>query len=181
MTVTRDIASSVRRSVATIALATMLTACTADGGASPESKDEPLQTKPVAEVLQLVQSQAQVVADLAERSLINWSTNTVPCEGRGGETADDGRWYLGASANLQVAPADQLTTLTRVREQLREQGYEITGDRTFDDGTGGSLSARDPGTAIALTLTTTKNSDHLAVGVLSDCYLPVDGEDPANA
>ena len=167
---------------ATIALALtlVLTACTSDGD-SPKGKDEPMQTKPVAEIRHLIQTRADAVADAAGSPLDNWSTNTVPCEGRRGETADDGRWYLGASANLRVAPADQITTLAQIRETLRQQGYEITEDRTFADGTRGALAARDPQTAITVTLTTTKGLDHLAVGLLSDCYLPVAGEDPANA
>ncbi|SCF29029.1 hypothetical protein GA0074696_4130 [Micromonospora purpureochromogenes] len=170
-----------RRLLAGIALILALAACTSNGDDNRQSKDEPLQTKRVAEVLQLVQTRAQAVADAAASPLNDWSTNTVPCEGRRGETAGDGRWYLGASANLRVAPADQLTTLARVRETLRQQGYEITEDRTFAEGTRGSLSARDPDTAITVTLTTTKNLDHVAVGLLSDCYKPVEGEDPANA
>ncbi|MBO4140189.1 hypothetical protein J5U46_08545 [Micromonospora tulbaghiae] len=170
-----------RLSVVAIALAAAVTACTAKADDNPRDKEEPLQTKPVAEVLQLVQTGAQAVADAAGSPLNGWSTNTVPCEGRGGEIADDGRWYLGASANLRVAPAEQIATLARVREALRQQGYEITEDRTFADGTRGSFSARDPNTAITVTLTTTKNLDHMAVGLLSDCYMPVDGEDPANA
>ncbi|WP_433538355.1 hypothetical protein ACQPZK_12015 [Micromonospora sp. CA-249363] len=170
-----------RRLLAVIALTMTLSACTGGGSDPPESKDEALQQKPVNEVLQLVQTRAQVVADLADGPLEGWSTNTVPCEGRGGETADDGRWYLGATANLRVAPAEQLTTLNRVRDALRQQGYEITEDRSFADGTRGSLSARDPSTAITVRLTTTKALDQVAVGLLSDCYMPVDGGSPAKA
>lgn len=177
----RYISKPSRQLVAALALAMALTGCTGDGGGSPESKDERLQSKSVAEVLQLVKSRAEAVADVAGSPLNNWSTNTVPCEGQRGETADDGRWYLGASANLQVPAADQLTTLTRLREALQQQGYAITENRTFADGTRGSLSVRDPNAAVTVTLTTTKGLDHLAVGLLSDCYMPVDGEDPAKA
>ncbi|MEW2386000.1 hypothetical protein AB0873_28460 [Micromonospora sp. NPDC047707] len=170
-----------RLSLAAVAFAIAATACTGDkADDDPRSKGEPLQTKSVAEVLQLVQTRAQAVADAAGGPLENWSTNTVPCEGQRGEIADDGRWYLGASANLRVAPAEQLATLARVREALRQQGYDITEDRTFADGTRSSLSARDPSTAVTVTLTTTKSLDHVAVGLLSDCYLPAAGEDPAN-
>ncbi|MFF0659235.1 hypothetical protein [Micromonospora tulbaghiae] len=170
-----------RLSFATVALAIAVAACTSGkADEKPGSKGEPLQTKSVAEVLQLVQTRAQGVADAAGGPLENWSTNTVPCEGQRGEIADDGRWYLGASANLQVAPADQLATLARVREALRQQGYEITEDRTFAGGTRGSLSARDPDTMVTVTLTTTKSLDQVAVGLLSDCYMPVPGEEPAN-
>lgn len=170
-----------RLSAVAIVLAAAVTACTSKAHDNPRDKEEPLQSKPVAEVLQLVQTRAHAVADAAGAPLNGWSTNTVPCEGRGGETADDGRWYLGASANLRVTPAEQIATLARVREALRQQGYEITEDRTFAEGTRGSLSARDPNTAVTVTLTTTKSLDHVAVGVLSDCYMPATGEDPANA
>ncbi|MER7335218.1 MULTISPECIES: hypothetical protein [unclassified Micromonospora] len=140
-----------------------------------------MQTKAIAEVTALAEEHAQAVAAAVGGSLGDWQTNTSPCLGRRGEIAEDGRWTLKGFAGLPVAPADQLTTLQRVRDMWRQRGYEITEDRTFDDGTGGAVSMRDQETAITISLTTSKRRDSIALILASGCYMPVAGEDPANA
>ncbi|WP_246158641.1 hypothetical protein [Micromonospora palomenae] len=140
-----------------------------------------MQTKATAEVKGLAETRAQAVATTAGNPLDDWRTNTSPCVGRRGEIADDGRWKLSGFAGIPVAPADQITTLHRVRDMWRQQGYEITEDRTFAEGTRGAVSMRDTETGITVSLTTTKSRDRIALILASDCYMPAAGEDPANA
>ncbi len=169
-----------RHATALTAVLILTTSCTgSDLDASPR-KDDPLQTKAVAEVKALTESRAQAVATTAGVPLDNWRTNTSPCVGQGGEIADDGRWKLSGFARMPVAPADQITTLHRIRDMWRQQGYKVTRDRTFDDGTGGNVSMRDPETAVTMSLATNTNRDGIALVVASGCYMPIAGEDPAN-
>lgn len=100
--------------------------------------------------------------------------------GRFGEIADNGGWDLAGFARMWVDPEDQISTLHRIRDMWQQQGYEITEDHAFDDGTGGSVSMRDLETGITMSLTTNKSRDGLALILASACYLPVEGEDPAN-
>ncbi|RLK25853.1 hypothetical protein DER29_3864 [Micromonospora sp. M71_S20] len=166
-----------------VVLAAVLVPATACTGGDPGSsgKDDPLQTKAVAEVSTLAEARAQAVAATAGVALDGWRTNTSPCQGQRGEIADDGRWTLSGFAGLPVPPADQIATLRRIRDMWRQQGYEITEDRTFADGARGAVSMRDPGTGITISLTTTASRDRVAVILASGCYRPAAGEDPANA
>ncbi len=166
-----------RYTAAALTLAVTMAGC----ATNPFSKEEPLQTKPQSEVLQLVETRAKTITDTAGSPFDRWSIHTMPCDGPGGTISDDGPWSMAGIGSFKVAAADQLATLSRIRDILRQQGYEITGDRTFSDGTRGSLSARDPKTEFTMTLTTTEDLGYVSVIIGSDCYLPAAGEDPANA
>ncbi|WP_230688727.1 alpha/beta hydrolase [Micromonospora sp. WMMC415] len=168
-----------RHAAALTAVLMILTACT--GGGISRGKDDALQTRATAEVKGLAEASAQAVATTVGIPLNDWRTNTSPCVGERGEIADDGRWTLSGFAGIPVAPADQITSLHRIRDRWRQQGYEVTEDRIFADGTRGAVSMRDPGTGITVSLTTTKSRDSIALILASDCYLPAAGEDPANA
>ncbi|MEW2379568.1 hypothetical protein AB0883_26185 [Micromonospora sp. NPDC047812] len=167
--------------VAVAAVLVPATACAGGGPDTSSGKDDPLQTKAAAEVSALAEARAKAVATTAGVALDDWRTNTSPCQGQRGEIADDGRWTLSGFAGLPVPPADQITTLRRIRDMWRQQGYEITEDRTFADGTRGAVSMRDPDTGITISLTTTASRDRVALILASDCYRPAAGEDPANA
>ncbi|GIJ27426.1 hypothetical protein Vqi01_25880 [Micromonospora qiuiae] len=169
------------RPTAVLAVVALLgAACTRGGDSAVPGKDDPLQTKAVAEVRSLAEAHAQAVSAAAGVALENWRTNTAPCEGRGGEIADDGRWTLTGFARLPVAPDDQITTLQRVRDAWREQGHEITEDRTFTEGDGGVVSMREAATSVTISLATNASRDRIALIVATGCYLPTEGEDPAN-
>ncbi|MEH0973324.1 hypothetical protein V6U77_19570 [Micromonospora sp. CPCC 205546] len=166
--------------VALAAVLLLSTACAGGDSGSSTGKDDPLQTKAIAEVSALAEARARAVATTAGVGLDDWRTNTSPCQGRRGEIADDGRWTLSGFAGLPVPPADQIPTLRRIRDMWQQQGYEVTEDRTFADGTRGALSMRDPDTGITISLTTTASRDRVALILASDCYRPAAGEDPAN-
>lgn len=168
------------RRTATFSVVLILAASCADGAGSPLGKDEPLQTKPVAEVAAQADDRVQAAAAAAGASLENWRVNTAPCMGRSGEIADNGSWDLAGFGRMWVGPEEQISTLRRIRDMWQQQGYEITEDHVFDDDTGGSVSMRDPETGITMSLTTNKSRDGLALILASACYLPVEGEDPAN-
>lgn len=157
-----------------------LTASCSGGPGSPFGKDEPLQTKPVAEVAAQAEDRAQAAATAAGASLENWRVGAAPCLGHSGEITDNGSWDLAGFATIWVDAEEQLSILDRIRDMRRKQGYEITEDHVFDDDTGGSVSMRDSDTGITMSLTTNKNRDGLALILASACYLPVEGEDPAN-
>ncbi|GGM55325.1 hypothetical protein GCM10011608_45210 [Micromonospora sonchi] len=103
-------------SAAVLAAALALAACTGRGPGSAQGKDDPLQTKAIADVTALAQDRSQAIADIVGSPLGNWRTNTSPCLGQRGEIADDGRWTLKGFAGLPVAPADQISTLHQVRD-----------------------------------------------------------------
>ena len=170
------------RPAAVLAVVALLgAACTRGGDSAVPGKDDPLQTKAVAEVRSLAEAHAQAVSAAAGVALENWRTNTAPCEGRGGEIADDGRWTLTGFARLPVAPDDQITTLHRFRDAWREQGHEITEDRTFTEGDGGVVSMREADTSVTISLATNASRDRIALIIATGCYPPTEGEDPANA
>ena len=75
-------------------------------------------------------------------ALENWRTNTAPCEGRGGEIAEE---------------------------------------RTFTEGDGGVVSMREAASSVTISLATNASRDRIALIIATGCYLPIEGEDPANA
>ncbi|SDT70386.1 hypothetical protein [Actinoplanes derwentensis] len=169
-----------RRHIAIPALA-LITALTLAAGCStndPTDKDEPLQTAILAEITQQVTADADNVAGAAGTELINWKTTPTPCMGANGEFADDDRWYLTAGGNLKVAPPDQAAALQRIKASLEEQGWEITDNSTFADGTRGNLDATNPTTRHVATITTTMDLQHVTVSISSPCYMPAPGENP---
>lgn len=147
-------------------------------GDEPTDKDIPLQTRTLAEVTRQVEADTAVVADAAGTPLINKAVTPAPCQGRGGETADDGRWYLSLAGNLAVEPAAQIATLEKIKKAWKAQGREITEDRTFEDGTRGAVSSIDPASRHTISVSTTKDLRHVAVISASTCYLPAAGESP---
>ena len=166
-----------RLTIAALTMTGTLAGCTTN----PLREEEPLQTKSRAEVLQLVETRAKTITDTAGSPLDPWNITTMPCDGPGGTISDDGPWSMAGIGSLKVAAATNSPPSPASRDTLRQQGYEITDDRTFSDGTRGSLSARDPKTEITMTLTTTEDLGYVSVIIGSDCYLPAAGEDPANA
>lgn len=143
-------------------------------------KEAQLEAKSKGEVVQAVRIRAQAVADIVGKPLDRWETSTAPCVGQRGEIAGDGRWDFAAFANISVPADEQINTLSRIRSMWEQQGYEITVDKTLPDEPGGVLSTRDPETGITMTISTTKDGEHLALTIATPCYMPVPGEDPAN-
>ncbi|MEU7901741.1 hypothetical protein [Actinoplanes sp. NPDC049118] len=150
-------------------------ACSND---QPGGKDAPLETKSEAEVEAVARSQADSIAALAGGPLEDWHTNTTACQGRNGETADDGRWDLAGFAHVKLPADKHAAALHTIHDKWQTQGWQINAFQVQDDG--GVLSGRDPKTGLSITLSSSKPPIQIAVTVGSPCYQPVQGEDPAN-
>ena len=126
--------SSNRGAIAVVALT--LTATIAGCTTNPFSEEEPLQTKSRAEVLQLVETRREDHHRHRRQPPRPVETSppcpaTVPAE----QSPTTAHGTMAGIGSLKIASADQLATLARIRDTLRQQGYEITDDRTFPNGT----------------------------------------------
>ena len=160
----------------------MLASCTggAGGNDSQASKGtKEISIKPQAEVEKLVKSYADATASAIGNPLTKWSTIAAPCEDANGELATDGRWNMTGHANIAVARAQQLTMLTRLRDQWKQQGYEVTEFRTFPpNGELGAVSVRNPEDGISVSLESTAPGTAFALLIATPCYRPAPGETP---
>jgi hypothetical protein len=170
-----------RRRVATAAVVVLLAATGCSGGKNtPGGKESPLPTKPEAEITQLVKSYADTAAAAVGGPLQKWETVAAPCEGRNGETATDGRWNLTGHANIPLARDQHVTVLTRLRDQWKQQGYEINEFRTFPpDNKTGALTARNPQDHISISLESDAPGTSFTLLIATPCYKPAPGEHPA--
>lgn len=81
---------------------------------------------------------------------------------KNGETATDGKWHLTGFANIPIPPDKQVSTLGTIRDSWRQQGFEITDDRTFADNTRSSVSMRNQAGEMTVSLSTTMSLDSAA-------------------
>jgi hypothetical protein len=146
----------------------------------PGGKEAPLETKSKADVEAVARGQADTIAVLAGGPLEEWHTNTTACEGRNGEIADDGRWDLAGFAHVKLSTEKHVAALKAIHDKWQAQGWEISDYRTLPDGVRGVLSGRDPQTGLSISLSSSKPPIQIAVTVITPCYQPVQGEDPAN-
>ncbi|WP_236718576.1 hypothetical protein [Actinoplanes sp. TFC3] len=154
----------------------LATSCSSD---QPADKEAPLETKSKAEIATAVRDQAQAIADAAGGELKNFLDRSAPCEGRNGETADDGRWNPSGFAAIPLASDKHAAALKAIADAWQSQGWEISENRTFKDG-GGSIAGRNPQNGLNTSITSSNPPKQLAVIIGSACYRPIQGEDPAN-
>jgi hypothetical protein len=168
-----------RRHGVLLAVAGLLltTACSND---QPGEKETPLETRSKADVEAVARNHADTVAAVAGGPLESWRTSTAACEGRHGETADDGRWDLNGSAHIRLPADKHVAALRTVHDRWQTEKWEISDYRTLSDGVRGTLSGRDPQTGFTVTLSSSKPPVQIAVAIGSPCYQSVQGEDPAN-
>lgn len=149
--------------LACLGLAGGLTAC--------GDKGDDVQTVPQAETTRTVNLYAaRTVTVMGDsRELANPRTNVAPCSGKRGELA--GNVYT-VQGNYQVFVPEQehLTTLRRLSDQWRSQGYTITNERTFPDGKGGEVTAINPADRFSITVTSGQPAIAFALIVSSPCY-----------
>lgn len=141
-------------------------------------KDTPLPTRAYADVTRQADADAQLVADAAGTPRLLQRADPTPCTGRGGESADDGRWYLSTGFSLEVAQDGQAPAFQRIKNALQTAGWQITEETSFANATRGKLSARNPATGHTITLTTTKSLTQIAVFLDTPCVMPAPGENP---
>ena len=156
-----------RSAVAAATAALALVAC------SPSGKDDPLPTMTETQARELVDTYARTVAATLGSELTNYNPPLrLACEGKGGEVATDGRFYVMGSAQLPVAAEEQVASLQRIRDDWAGRGYEITDDRTFPDGATGVVAAVNPADRVQVSVESTVPPTHFALLVLTPCYLP---------
>src|SRR5436309_3557499 len=99
------------------------------------SKEGDLKTMSVDETTKIVESYAaSTVEMIGDTRLDNSGSGKAPCEGRGGELADDeGPYFVQGTYNVPLPQDKHLQTLERLRDQWKSQGYEVTNFRKFDD------------------------------------------------
>ncbi len=143
--------TTAHRVIACLTLAALtLTGCT---GANVETKTE-------ADATTLVQQRAEQIATLIGSPLEEPATNAAGCTGKLGETSDNVFSVQGAY-QIPVPTEQQLTTLARLRDAWKANGYTITDDRTVGttegvlaaktrDGYDMSVESTRPPTAFAL-------------------------------
>ena len=174
-----------RRLATTAAAATLLLAgCSgggdADSGNAP--KENPtVQVKTQADATQLVKALAGTVATAVGSPLEKWNTTPAPCDNAAGVTAVNGAWSLSGVGTVAVTPAEQVPTLTRLRDKWQHQGYQIDEFRTFPpDNKQGTLSAHVPPDDLTISLQSTAPGTALEIIIATPCYQPAPGENPGN-
>lgn len=160
-----------RRPGAVVAAAILLFA----GACSNDQAGEdgtPWETRSTAEVEATARTHADAVASAAGGTLEAWRTSTTACQGRNGETADDGRWDLSGSAHILLPAEKHVAALRTIHDRWQSQKWEISDYRTLSDGVRGTLSARDPQTGFTVTLASSRPPVQIAVTIGSPCYGP---------
>ena len=185
MTTTRT--ARVLVSVTALALLWSLTGCTgspsdnrpSDNRPSGNPKETPLATRKQADVAATLKTYGQATATLLGAPLENWATAPAPCEGPGGALTTDGRFDMTGNANIAVPAGQHIASLQKLRDQWKQQGYEITEYRTFPpDNTRGTVSARNPADNITISAQSTAPPQAFALLIATPCYHPAPGETP---
>ena len=158
-----------------LALVTILLIAGCDGA----EKGQTVEVKTRAEVETVVRARADAVTTLAAGTLENFRMNGAPCDGPGGATAEDGRWNLSGFGAIVLPAEKHLAALQAIKKQWEADGWRIDEDRTLPDGVRGALSGAAPD-GIGVTVTSSRPPKQLALIVVSRCYRPAPGEDPAN-
>ncbi|MEU6202772.1 hypothetical protein ABZ814_04185 [Micromonospora musae] len=166
-----------RAGLAALAALAALILTTSTACSSPDDpqdrKTTDVQTASEADITRQVNDYANQVATTVGSSLTNPTTSSAPCEGQRGEMDESIRTVQG-TYNIAVTPGKQLDILAQLRDQWRNQGWAITEDRTFPNGTEGTITAKTSPDSYSLTVTGTKEPTALAILIHSDCYKSTD-------
>jgi hypothetical protein len=179
------------RLLAIVAAAALFTisACTSNSTPSDRvsssttssTRDIPLQTKRQADVVAVLKTYGDTIAATVGAPLENWDTVAAPCGNADGSTATDGRFDMTGNANISVPAAQHITQLTKLRDQWKQQGYELTEFRTFPpENQQGRSSARNPTDGVTISVQSTQPATAFAVLIATPCYIPAPGEHPGS-
>lgn len=127
---------------------------------------------PPTEAIQKAHDHADDVLALArgDRERAELADGTTPCEGRRGELSGT-VYYAWVGVTVAPVPVEQqLSTLRRLREHWRQQGYTIKRDRVFPNGKTGELAVENPADEYKISLESTDPPTALAVRIASPCY-----------
>jgi hypothetical protein len=168
------------RTARVVAAAVALAVLSSAAGCTSNGKEQQLPTKHQADVVATLKTYGQSTASVVGAPLDNWDAVPAPCEGRNGELATDGRFFMTGNANIAAAPDQHIAILQKLRDQWKQQGYEITEFRTFaPDNNRGVVSVRNPADGVTISVHSTEPPQAFALLIATPCYLPAPGEHPA--
>lgn len=144
----------------------MMSACGLD-------KEKPLRVMAEAEATRIADEYAQATIKAIGTVIKSEQTDSgpAPCEGRGGEVAKDGRYYIQHLYLVTVPAGQDVPTLERLRTHWQRSGYEVTQFRTFPSG-GGEAAARNGQDGYQMHITSTDTPAILSLAVYSPCLMP---------
>ncbi len=96
----------------------------------------------------------------------------APCEGRHGELARDGRFYVQGNYLVRVAVGTHVATLSRLRDLWLGGGYELTDFRTFGGRDEATVDVRNPHDGVQLSLISTRPPTAVQVIIVTACLSP---------
>jgi hypothetical protein len=153
---------------ALIATAVLLTGCS-----GPDDKEPPVRVMTEQQATEHVRAYAAVIATLAgtDPAATETRISPTPCEGKNGELAEDGRYYMQGNWQMPLAPQQQAATLTGLRDTFTAKGYEIKRFQLFKENEG-VVIAENPADGVQITAESTIPPTALAVVVITDCLMP---------
>ncbi|WP_158009754.1 hypothetical protein [Carbonactinospora thermoautotrophica] len=156
-----------------LAVVTCIVAALTCGGCG-STKDEPMRVMAEDEATRIAEQHAQAVIKVIApaQKPDPGGSGSAPCEGRGGEIAKDGRYYVQHIYQVPVSPDRQIATLERLRDHWRQAGYEIQRFRVFPDGKGGEVAARNAQDGYQISVETTDPPTAVSLAVYSPCLMP---------
>ncbi|GAA2144799.1 hypothetical protein GCM10009760_32720 [Kitasatospora kazusensis] len=119
-----------------------------------------------------------MTAYMAQRAGFRLTESSVnphfsPCVGRRDELANDGRYSLSYSVSGSVPLAQHPDAVRRIRDLLKERGFEVGSYReTAADGIDALLDAREPTSRYLVSAETAGGPDRLLLTVSTPCLLP---------
>jgi hypothetical protein len=100
----------------------------------------------------------------------------APCQGRGGELAADGRFYVQGNYRVPVAVGTHIATLGRLRGTWIGEGYELTDFRTFAGRDEATVDVRNPDDGVQISLISSRPPTAVQVIIVTPCLRsPGDG------
>jgi len=136
-------------------------------------KEKPMQVKTQAQAETLVRGHADAVAAMLGVKAADHETGVKPspCQGKGGEVAKDGRFYMQGNYQLPLPAGEHPRVLAALRDQWQRDGYQIKEFRMFNE-TEGTVAAESPADEVQISAESTRPATALAVLILTPCYLP---------
>lgn len=124
-----------------------------------------------AQVREYAQAVAAVLGVRADE--FETGVKPAPCQGKNGELAGDGRYYMQGNYQLPLATDRHTAVLAELRDLWARQGYRIKEFRMFN-ATEGTVAAEDPQDQVQISVESTRPATALALLILTPCYLLAD-------
>lgn len=153
--------------VAAVACGAVIAGCNAKG------KEPQMRVLSKQEATEQVRSYARTLAASFGASADQAETRVSdsPCQGRGGEVAEDGRFYVQGNYQMPLEPGEHPRVLSQLRDSWEQQGYTIKEFRMFN-ATEGTVSVENPTDEMQISLQSTRPPQALAVIIITPCYMP---------